>query len=181
MSSDEQIKQTLLATIEGLKQNPAACKVVFRATTELGDGLQCKGTIRDFPAMTIDEPPELGGKDSGPNPVEIVLVALGTCQEIVYRAYASVMGIKLDSVKVDVRGYLDLRGLFAMEEGVPAGYQKIVFETQIQSSASDEELQKLAQIVEAHCPVLNTLEAPVEVKGNLVINGKAAALAEATA
>lgn len=178
--SQEHIKKTLLAAMENVKQNPGSAKVVFRASTRLGEGMYCVGKVRDFPDMGIDEPADLGGTDRAPNPVEIVLVALGTCQEIVYRAYASVMGIQLESVKCDLRGYLDLRGLFGLQEGIPAGYQKIVFETEIKSNASREQLQTLAQMVEKHCPVLNTLQVPVEVTGNVVINGQPMAL-EATA
>lgn len=178
--SQEHIKATLLAAMENIKQNPAGAKVVFRASTRLGEGMHCLGKVREFSEMSIDEPADLGGMDRGPNPVEIVLVALGTCQEIVYRAYASVMGIELESVKCDLRGYLDLRGLFGLQEGIPAGYQKIVFETEIKSNASREQLEQLARMVESHCPVLNTLQAPVEVTGSVVINGQQAAL-EATA
>ena len=178
--SNEHIKYTLTAAIGNIKENPAGAKVVFRASTRLGQGMHCFGKVRDFEEMSIDEPADLGGTDHGPNPVELVLVALGTCQEIVYRAYAAVLGIELESVKCDLRGYLDLRGLFGMQEGIPAGFQKIVFETEIKSSASREELQKLARIVESHCPVLNTLQMPVEVSGDVVINGQRMEL-EATA
>ncbi|MBN8911931.1 MAG: OsmC family protein [Rhizobiales bacterium] len=178
--SHEHIKKILLAAMDNIKANPAGAKVVFRASTQLGEGMHCLGKIRDFPAMSIDEPTDLGGMDRGPNPVEIVLVALGTCQEIVYRAYAAVLGIPLESVKCDLRGYLDLRGLFGLDPSVPAGYQKIMFETEIKSPASREDLQKLAQMVESHCPVLSTLQMPVTVSGNVVINGQPMAL-EATA
>lgn len=178
--SQEHIKNTLLAAIGNIQQNPAGAKVVFRASTHLDEGMHCLGKVREFPAMSIDEPADLGGTDRGPNPVEVVLVALGTCQEIVYRAYAAVMGIQLESVKCNLRGYLDLRGLFAMQDDIRAGYQKIVFETEVVSSASREELHKLAQMVEKHCPVLNTLQEPVEVTGTVMINGQPLAL-EATA
>ncbi|CAN1722075.1 putative redox protein [Hyphomicrobium sp. 1Nfss2.1] len=178
--SQEHIKNTLLAAMGNLEKNPAGAKVVFRASTQLDEGMHCLGKVREFPPISIDEPADLGGSDRGPNPVEIVLVALGTCQEIVYRAYASVMGIALESVKCNVRGYLDLRGLFGMQEGVRAGYQKIVFETEVVSSAARAELEKLAQIVERHCPVLNTLQEPVEVTGSVTINGQQMA-AEASA
>lgn len=178
--SQEHIKNTLLAAIGNIQQNPAGAKVVFRASTHLDEGMHCLGKVREFPAMSIDEPADLGGTDRGPNPVEVVLVALGTCQEIVYRAYAAVMGIQLESVKCNLRGYLDLRGLFAMQDDIRAGYQKIVFETEVVSSASREELHKLAQMVEKHCPVLNTLQEPVEVTGTVTINGQPLAL-EATA
>ncbi|MBS0237990.1 MAG: OsmC family protein [Proteobacteria bacterium] len=178
--STEHIKKTLLSAIDNIKANPGAAKVVFRASTELGEGMHCTSKIREFPAMSIDEPPELGGMDRGPNPVEVVLAALGTCQEIVYRAYGAVMGIPLESVKCDVRGHLDLRGLFAMDPSVRAGFQKIMFETKIRSSASPEAMAKLVQVVETHCPVLNTLQVPVEVTGSVTLNDHPLVL-EATA
>jgi uncharacterized OsmC-like protein len=178
--SQEHIKNTLLGAIENIKANPAGAKVVFRASTELAEGMHCTGSVREFPKFSIDEPADLGGTDKGPNPVELVLVALGTCQEIVYRAYASVMGIELESVKCDLRGHLDLRGLFGMDPNVPAGYQKIMFETKVKSSASPEALAKLGQTVERHCPVLNALQVPVEVVGTVMINDKPMVL-EATA
>lgn len=176
----QHIKNTLLAAIDNIKANPSAAKVVFRASTELGEGMHCLGQIRSFSKISIDEPADLGGTDRGPNPVEIVLLALGTCQEIVYRAYAAVMGIELESVKCDVRGYLDLRGLFGMDANTPAGFQKVIFETEVKSSATREQIAKLVHIVETHCPVLNTLQAPVNVAGSVVVNGQPLAL-EATA
>lgn len=105
------------------------------------------------------------------NPVELVLVALGTCQEIMYAAYAAVMDIKLDSVTVDVKGYLDARGLFGMAE-VPAGYDKIRFETNISSSADAEQIRQLVETVESHCPVLDTLTRSVETTGRSFLNGE---------
>jgi hypothetical protein len=53
--------------------------------------------------------------DTGPNPVEAVLAALATCQEITYRAYATTLGIPLESVSVTLEGSLDLRGFFAVK------------------------------------------------------------------
>jgi len=35
--------------------------------------------------LLVDEPLELGGADSGPNPMQLVLSALGASQEIGYR------------------------------------------------------------------------------------------------
>ena len=170
--SQENVKEVLLATIEGLKANPAASKVVFRAETKWVEDVLCSASIRDFPAFAVDEPPELGGKDSAINPVELVLAALGTCQEIMYAAYASVMDIKLDSVEVDVRGYLDLKGLFGMEEGVPPGFNRISFETRISSDAGDEALTKLIDTVENCCPVLDILCRAQEISGTASVNGK---------
>lgn len=170
--SQANVKESLLSTINGLKENPAASSVVFRAKTRWVEDVLCSVSIRDFPEFSVDEPPELGGKDASYNPVELVLAALGTCQEIMYVAYASVMDIKLDSVEVDVCGYLDLKGLFGMEEGVPAGYNRITFEARIQSDAGDKAMIKLIDTVENHCPVLDILHRVQNVTGKASVNGK---------
>lgn len=172
MSQANNMKATLLNTIQQIQENPATSNVVFRANTRWVEDVKCEINIREFPTIDIDEPPELGGKDSAVNPVELVLGALGTCQEIMYSAYASVMDIQLDSVQVDVRGYLDLKGLFGMDESVPAGFKRISFETRIESGADEQALAELIDKVENHCPVLDILARPQNVSGSTMVNGK---------
>lgn len=170
--SQETVKAALMQTIAGIQGNAGAAKVVFRADTQLEEDVRCSAKVRDFPPMIIDEPSELGGADAGVNPVELLLIALGTCQEIMYGAYASVMGVQLNSVKVNLRGYLDLRGLLSMDAAIPSGYQKIIFETQLDSPADLETLKKLVETVESHCPVLDSLVRAIEVNGQVTINGQ---------
>ncbi len=173
--SQAALKESLTKTIENLKANPAAANVVFRADTKLEENVRCSAKIRDFPPMIIDEPPELGGKDSSYSPVEIVLVALGSCQEIMYSAYASVMDIELKKVEVDVKGYLDLHGLFGMGDNVPPGFKNIKFETRLESDASEAEIASLVETVENHCPVLDILITKQDVTGSVSLNGKSLA------
>ena len=170
--SQESVKAALMQSIAGIQDNTAAAKVVFRADTQLEEDVRCSAKVRGFPTIFVDEPPELGGADSAANPVELLLVALGACQEIMYSAYASVMGVQLDSVKVNLRGYLDLRGLFGMDAAIPPGYQKIIFETEVDSPADTETLMKLVRTVESHCPVMDTLVRAIEVSGSVTINGQ---------
>ncbi len=124
--------------------------------------LRSEATIRQF-RLAIDEPPALGGTDTGPNPVELVLAALASCQEITYRAYATAVGVPLDSVSVTLDGNLDLRGFFAVKDGVRAGFNGIRGTVTLRSSAPPEELTKLKAAVDAHCPVLDVLRNPVPV------------------
>ena len=170
---DEAMKAALQSTMAAIQADPAKARVVFKAETRLKQNVCCTAKVRDFPIMTIDEPPALGGGNAAMNPVELVLVALGTCQEIMFSAHAAVMGIPLNEVKVDVKGYLDTRGLFGIDPATPAGYQKITFETTIKSSADEASLCKLIEIVEERCPLLDTLIRPIEVAANAYhINGK---------
>jgi len=109
------------------------------------------------------------GTDKGPNPVELVLAALGTCQEITYRAYAAALGIPLEGVRVELEGDLDLRGFFAVDESVRPGYQGVRGTVHLTSSAKPEVLEQLRQAVNAHCPVLDIIANPVPVKLDIAI------------
>ncbi len=168
--SQESLKSALAKTMNAISSNPEGARLVFKARTRLEENVRCSATVRDFPPLSVDEPPELGGTDSAMNPVELVLAALGTCQEIMYAAYASVMGVRLDKVEVDVKGYLDARGLFSMADVAP-GYERLRFETRIESPAAPEVIRKLVATVESHCPVLDTLVRAVEVSGTSYLNG----------
>lgn len=145
----------------------------FESNSALQEGFRTEARIRDF-KLTVDEPEALGGTDMGPNPVELILAALGTCQEITYRLYADALGIPLDGVSVKVEGDVDLRGFFAAKDGVRAGYNNIRAVVALDSTAPEEDLQRLKNTVDRHCPVLDLLSNPVPVTTNIVVSREAA-------
>lgn len=167
------VKAALLKTIEKIKSDSRSANLVFRAQTELKENVRCTANVREFEPLVIDEPPALGGADAGVNPVELVLVALGTCQEIMYAAYAAVLGIPLTEVKVDVKGYLNLKGLLSLDPAVAPGFQKVVWETRIASSSDEASLRNLVATVEKTCPLLDILQRPIETSGKVFLNGTA--------
>jgi putative redox protein len=168
------LKQLISDTQSAFRVQPDAAMATFKSSSRLTEGFRSEVSIRQH-RLAADEPAALGGADSGPNPVELILAALGTCQEITYRAYATALGIPLDSVSVELTGDIDLRGFFAVDESVRPGYQNIRGTVNIESSAGEAELQKLRAVVDAHCPVLDILTNKVPVSLNLSINAKPAA------
>ena len=153
------------------RAKPDAAKVTFKSSSRQTEGFHSEVSIRQH-KLAADEPSSLGVADSAPNPVELILAALGSCQEITYRAYATAMGIPLDSVSVELAGDIDLRGFFAVDESVRSGYQKIVGTVHIESSASEADLQKLRAVVNAHCPVLDILTNKVPVSLEVSVNSR---------
>ena len=93
--------------------------------------------------------------------MEILLAALGSCQEITYKAYAQAMKIPLDSVSLKLDGEIDLRGFFAVDPQIRPGFQNITGVVTIETpdSVSTEQLEQLKGVVDAHCPVLDMLGA----------------------
>jgi putative redox protein len=157
------LKEIIMETQANLRADPANATAVFSVDSRQVENLRSEARIRQF-TLTVDEPPTLGGSDAGPNPVELILAALATCQEITYRAYATALGVPLDSVSVKLEGVLDLRGFFAVDERVRAGFTGVRGIVTLTSSASKEELAELKEVVDAHCPVLDILRAPVPVE-----------------
>lgn len=141
---------------EALKTGEAPALATFAVDSRQVSGLRSEVQARDF-SYTVDEPPELGGSDQGPNPVEYILGGLAACQEITYRLYADKLGIPLDGVSVKVKGDIDLRGFFAVDDQIRPGFQNVTVEVEFDSPASDSKLQELKKTVDAYCPVLDIL------------------------
>ena len=171
--SDE-LRQLIIETQAKYKAQPKEAQATFQSRSALQSGLQSKVSMRDH-QLIVDEPEALGGSDTGPNPVELVLGALGSCQEITYRAYATALGIPLESVSVTLDGDIDLRGFVGVDDSVRAGYQGIKGTVHIKSSADEAALQALRQAVNAHCPVLDILTKPVPVDLELSVEPAAVA------
>ena len=167
---------TIDAVREGLAKADAETVVTFMADTALDEGYCTKVSIRDFD-LKADEPPSIGGSDTGPTPVELTLASLGTCQEIVYATYARIMGIPIDSVTIHTEGRLDLRGFYGVAD-VPVGFGDVSFSVEICSPAPAEDIARLVAMVNQHCPVLDILRKPVPVAGSYQLNGKALSVVE---
>jgi uncharacterized OsmC-like protein len=143
---------------EKYRSDPISAKAVFSATSELTSGLRSTASIRGKFSVAMDEPKALGGTDTAPNPVEVILASLAGCQEITWKAYGQATGTPIESVSVHLDGHIDLRGFFAVDEKVRPGFQEIRGTVTVKSSATTEQLQGLKEIVDGHCPVLDMLK-----------------------
>lgn len=152
----------VMAVINAAKEDENALKMKYTSSSTLNTGFKTDVTMPGGHTMVVDEPPTFpGGGDAGPNPLDVMCGSFGTCQEITYKMYATVMGINLKSVQCNVEGAIDLRGLCSITSDI--GFSSISGKVLIDSDASDEQLQQLKAAVDAHCPLLSTLKNPVPV------------------
>ncbi|EWC63655.1 OsmC family protein [Actinokineospora spheciospongiae] len=169
MTTQVRLNQVDIEAVGGLvaavQADSAKAKTTWAAHVTWTGGFQSEAKVRQFPAAKSDEPPALGGGDTAANPVEQLLGALGNCLAVGYAANATVAGIQLDRLTVDVKGDVDLHVFLGLAEG-HAGFDGITATVRIDSPADRADLEALHAKVIASSPVGHTLTAavPVEVR-----------------
>jgi uncharacterized OsmC-like protein len=127
----------------------------LRVSGKQTSGMRTDVRARQF-NLVIDEPESLGGTDEGANPMEYVLAGLAGCASVMLRMIAKEQDLEYESVSLDIRGTLDLRGL----EGVPGvsrHFQTVTGKVEVVTSDADK-LQKVAEAIEDRCPAYNLLK-----------------------
>jgi uncharacterized OsmC-like protein len=139
----------------------------FKATAHLQPGMVVKAQSRHF-EMIVDEPPSLGGTDTGMNPVELLLCALGACQAIVARVYAPQFEIDLQDFRMELEGDLDIDG-FLDKADVRCGFSQVRYNIHIQSDAPREKIEEFVAFISKKCPVGDTISDPVHLVLNEIV------------
>ncbi|HSJ27935.1 MAG TPA: OsmC family protein [Acidimicrobiia bacterium] len=148
--------------VGAIQAEPVKAETVWSATVDWTGGFRSEARIRDFPALSSDEPAGLGGTDTAPNPVEQLLAALGNCLAVGYAANASVAGIELRSLRVELSGDLDLHTFLGLADD-HAGFRSISAKVHLESDASAEAIEALHAKVTSTSPVGHTLGRAIPV------------------
>jgi putative redox protein len=107
-------------------------------------------TIGGF-RLRADEPLDKGGADTGPEPHEFVLSALGACTAMTLRLYAARKGWPLTRVRVTLNG------------GPVEGKYAITRSITLDGELDAEQRQRLIEIA-TRCPVHRTLTGEVTIE-----------------
>jgi len=161
---------TLTNLVRAVKAQPDPVKTTWRAHTRWQGGFQSEAEIRGF-KIKMDEPPNLGGTNTAPNMVEMVLGAYGCCLQTGYAMNAAVMGIEIEKMDIELEGDIELPGFFGLEspDDVWPGFTTVRAKVFIKApSATTEELEELHHRVVSTSPVGSTLARPVNVQTELV-------------
>lgn len=168
---ERQERLTAVATnwIGTLKEQPAKAQLVFSAR---GEGVGSVGTtIRTGKhSFQIDEPAGLGGDNAAPNPVEVALAAIISCQVVTYRVWALNLGIVLDTIEASAEGDLDVHGFFGLDESVRPGFTAVRVTVNVSGPETEARYRELHAAVDAHCPVLDLFANPTPVQTTLVVD-----------
>ena len=117
--------------------------------------LQVETEARGF-KLTLDEPTEMGGSNTGMNPLEAMLCGLGGCQAIVATAFAQAQGFEFDEFWVECEGDWDPDGFMGLAD-VRNGLLEIRVTPHFKTHESPERCKEFAAFIESKCPVADCL------------------------
>jgi len=142
---------------QGIAEDPTKREALFSVTTKWEHQTRSVAKVsryslsgetyaRDF-EIVADEPTELLGQNSAPNPQELLMAALNACLSVGYAANAAMMGITIHSLEIETGGVLDLRGFLGLDESVNPGYDEVSYVVRLHTDAPRDRVEELHRIV----------------------------------
>lgn len=114
-----------------------------------GGALRHTVQVRDHQVI-VDELPDMGGEDAGPDPLELLAVSLASCTAITMEMYAARKGWEIGNVEVDVE-------YSPAERGCPTKFQLVM---RLPDGLPEEQVERL-RVIAAKCPVHRALDGEV--------------------
>ena len=88
---------------------------------------------------------------------DMLLEALVACAGVTLKAVATALEIELRSGEVRAEGDLDFRGTMGVDKNAPVGFVEIRLQFVLDMDAEQNEVDKLIQLTERYCVVLQTI------------------------
>ncbi len=116
--------------------------------------------------FAADEPESVGGTDTGPNPYELLLAALGACTSMTIRMYSNLKKLPLEGVRVRLLHSKVHATDCAECETQDGKLDRIEREIEVLGPLTDEQRQRLLEIAN-RCPVHRTLQSEIDIPSRL--------------
>ncbi len=171
--------EALSGVIREIEQDPAKGIVGFRVTSAWRGQTRSETQVRSYTiggqevhrrfAIKVDEPFELFGENTAPNPQEMLMTALNACMLVGYVAGAAARGITLDKVEIETAGELDLRGFLGIDPAVRPGYDAIRYTVRIKGTGTPEQFREIHDTVQRTSPNYFNIARPIRLEADLVV------------
>lgn len=165
--------------VAAIQDQPAEAKAGFRAVTHWRGGVRSRTEVREWTLggkalpkswdIEVDEPLELGGTHTAPNPQEVLLAAFNACVMATYVAICTVKGIAVRSLKIESEGELDLRGFLALDDATDAGYHDLHYRVTFDADANVDALREIHEAVKRQSPNFFNMARAIRLHDTLVI------------
>jgi uncharacterized OsmC-like protein len=140
---------------ERYREDPDAAVVTLKASGTLGEGVTC--SVETGRALAVAGlHPATGGAGTELCSGDMLLEALVACAGVTMRAVGTSLGIAVTGTAT-AEGDLDFRGTLGVDRGAPVGFRSIRLRFDLDTDAEQEQVDKLVQLTERYCVVLQTL------------------------
>jgi uncharacterized OsmC-like protein len=161
----EGLKEVQAPLKERYRDDPGAARITLEAEGRLDEGIAC--SVKTSQAMVkAGLHPGTGGDPALACSGDMLLEALVACAGVTMRAVATSIGLEVNG-SIHAEGDLDWRGTLAVDKGTPVGFTEIRLRFELDSDASDEELETLQRLTERYCVVFQTLAGSPELDVSL--------------
>ena len=116
--------------------------------------------------LRADEPPSVGGTDTGPTPYDFLLAGLGACKTMTMRMYAERKGFALDRARVTLSHDRIHAEDCADCETSTGSVSRIRAQISLDGDLDVETRQRIFEIAEK-CPVHKTLTGEIKIEADL--------------
>lgn len=140
------------------REDPTASQTTFIVQGELDVGsVACRIATGRGSVIEAGLHPMTGGDGSWACSADLLLEALVGCAGVTLCAVATAMSIPVTGGTVTAEGDLDFRGTLGVSKEAPVGFKSIRLRCDLQTTADDAQLEKLAKLVERYCVVAQSL------------------------
>jgi len=167
----------LFAAIDAIKADPSKASCKFFAATEWRDGTVSNTKVSRYElggeeikqdyTIPVDEPAALLGTDTAPNPQMLLYAALNSCVLNTFVVNAAARGIRIDSLRFDLEGELDLRGFLGIDKSTNPGYDQLTLVCKVKGSGTREQYKECLDAGTRLSPNFQSLSRPVTVNYRL--------------
>ena len=155
--NDEELRALQAPLKERYRSDPDVAVITLEAEGQLGqEAITCKvDTGKALVEAGLH--PATGGDGISACSGDMLLEALVACAGVTLNAVATALAIPLRGGRVRAEGDLDFRGTLGVDKQAPVGFRDIRLSFDLDTDASDEQLETLQKLTERSCVVYQTL------------------------
>ncbi len=169
----KKFKGDLNTRLTRMKKSPKEAEVKIGLNVKLIKDYLKQVNSRGF-SFYCDEPSHygdirMGGTNKGPPPLTYFLAGIGCCELSFYTVCATMLGVSIDSMELDIEGKLDWRGPYGLTK--KSAFKEFTTTVKIKSKEDKKKIRDLVNLVHRSCPAYNTIVNPVPIHSHLFLNG----------
>jgi len=116
--------------------------------------------------LRSDFAPFMGGEGLAPDPIQYCLFGLAACFAGTFMSMATMMGIKIDGLRVSAENFTDLSKILGLTNNPIVEKVKIV--ANVKSDAKGEQLKEIEKLANERCPGVYCLVNPISLETELL-------------